>query len=146
MSRANLLRLYYLATPAFAALDVALGATFRAAGIESLTWRLVYYAFAFGCWLAIRQRPHWTPFVGIGESSVNLLLLLLSVLGPIFAAPAMVAEGGMPDLSFGIWRILNFFLSGAILVLSFQGHQNELFQRVGLGGSAGRESSHDESA
>ena len=129
----RLLRLYYLVTPLFAALDLLVGISIRAAGIASPIWRAAYYVFAFGCWLALRRRPSWAPVIGVGESSVNLLLLILSVLGPIFAAPLVVAEGGDPAISFGVGRLFNFVLAGTVLILGFHGHQNELARRVGLG-------------
>ncbi len=132
MSQARLISLYYLATPAFAVLDLFVGVSIRAAGLESAGWRLAYYGFAFACWIAIRYRPGWTPVVGVGESSVNLFLLILSVLGPIFAAPIIVAEGGDPAITFGVGRMFNILLAGTVLIASFHGHQGELARRLGL--------------
>lgn len=129
MTRSRLVRYYYLATPVFAALDLLVGVSFRAAGIGSPAWRTAYYGFAFACWLAMRRWPRWTPVVGIGESSVNLFLLIFSVMGPIFVAPATVAEGGDPAISFGVERLLNFLLAGGILVMSFHGYQAALGRR-----------------
>lgn len=129
MTRTRLIALYYLATPAFAALDLLVGVSIRAAGLESTAWRLVYYGFVFAGWLALRYRPDWTPFVGIGESSVNLFLLILSVMGPIFAAPLIVAEGGDPDIAFGPGRIFNFLLVGTVLIMSVHAHQRRLARR-----------------
>ncbi len=126
IQRTRLLHLYYLVTPAFAILDLVLGASFRAAGIASPAWRAAYYAFALGCWVAMRRWPRATPLIGIGESSVNLLLLVLSVLGPIFAAPGVIAAGGEPALAFGAGKLVNLLLAGSILVLGFQRHQTAL--------------------
>jgi len=131
MTRSRLVQLYYLVTPVFAALDLALGVSFRAAGIASSAWRIAYYGFAFACWFAMRRWPRWTPLVGIGESSVNLFLLILSVMGPIFAAPALIAEGGDPAISFGVARLFNLLLAGGILIMSFHAHQAELGRRAG---------------
>jgi hypothetical protein len=133
MRSAPLVRLYYLATPLFAALDLLVGVSVRAAGIASLPWRFVYYAFSFACWVLIRRRPAWLPAIGITEGSVNLLLLFLSVLGPIFAAPAIVAEGGTPDVAFGLGKLVNLLLAGSVLILGIQSHQATLARRMGIG-------------
>jgi len=129
MTRDRWIRWYYLATPLFAGLDLALGASIRAAGIPSPAGRAAYYAFALGCGLLLRWRPRWTPFIGIGESAVNLFVLLLSVLGPLFLLPAAVAEGAEPAFTFGLGRIVNVLLSGAVLIWSFQGHVARLASR-----------------
>lgn len=124
--RSRLIRLYYGLTPIFAVLDLAFGVSVRAAGIPSAGWRAVYYAFAAGCWLVIRRFPKWTPAVGVGESAVNVFLLVFSVMGPIFALPAAAAGDGDLTFSFGLPQMANLLLSGTILVLSFHRHQREL--------------------
>lgn len=115
----------------FALLDLLVGVSMRAAGIANPAWRATYYVFAFGCWWLMRSKPRLTPVIGIGESAVNLLLLLLSILGPIYAATATVAEGGDPVLGFGPGRILNVFFAGTILILGFHGYQNRLAGSLG---------------
>lgn len=133
MPRDRWIRWYYLATPLFAALDLALGASIRAAGIPSPLGRVAYYAFALGCGLLLRARPRWAPFIGIGESAVNLFLLILSVLGPLFLLPGVVAEGGDPAFSFGLGRMANVLLSGGVLIWSFQGNVARLGSRSRTG-------------
>ncbi len=93
-------------------------------------WRFLYYALAFAFGVLMRWRPRWTPFLGLAESSVNIFLLVLGVLLPIFAAPARLAEGLDPGVGFGISRLINFFLSGSVLVLSFYRHQDAIAARV----------------
>lgn len=128
------LRWYYLATPVFAALDLALGASIRAAGISHAAGRAAYYVFALGCGLLLRWKPRWAPLIGIGESSVNLFLVLLSVLGPIFLLPGRIAEGATPEFSFGLGRAVNVLLSGGVLIWSFQGNVARLASRSRNGG------------
>ena len=130
--RARLVRLYFGLTPVFALLDVAFGASVRATGIADQGWRLAYYAFVFACWFLMRRRPTWTPALGIAESSVNLLLLLLSVMLPIYALPEAIAAGADVALPFGPARLANLLLSGTVLILSFHRHQ------AGLANLAGR--------
>jgi hypothetical protein len=57
---------------------------------------------------------------------VNLLLLVLSVLLPIFTLPALVAEGGDVSVPFGPVQLLNVFLSGSMLVISFYHNQERI--------------------
>ncbi len=127
---ASLIRGYYLATPLFGLLDFALGASVRVAAVASPGWRLLYYALAFASGLLMRWRPRWTPFVGLAESSINIFLLVLGVLFPIFAAPARMAEGLDPGVAFGVSRLINVFLSGSVLVLSFYRHQDAIAARL----------------
>lgn len=118
----SLVRLYYLATPAFAVADW-LGANVRAVGLAGHPeWRAVYYA---GCTLAgalIYLRPRWADAVGLGEASVNVLLLVLAVFVPYFDAVSAVAAGGLPPdaLPFSGGFIINFLLSGAVWTFVFQ--------------------------
>lgn len=125
-ARDDLIQAYYLATPLFWVLDVALHAPIRAAALPDPGWRLAYYLFATGCGILARWRPRLTPFIGLAESSVNLLLLLLSVLLPIFTLPARVAEGAEVSLPFGPAQLINVCLSGFILLISFYRNQERI--------------------
>jgi hypothetical protein len=124
--RDALIQAYYLGTPLFWLLDVALQAPIRAAALPDAGWRLLYYAFATGCGILSRWRPRMTAFIGLAESSVSLLLLVLSVLLPIFTLPSRVAEGGDLSVPFGPTRLINVFLSGSILVISFYRNQERI--------------------
>lgn len=127
------LTLYYLATPLFAAVDVFLGEPVRVAALGAQGWRYAYYGVAFGLGLLCWARPRVAPLVGITESSVNLLLLLLSVLLPIWNLPAEVAAGGDAELGFGAARIWNVAIVGAALVLSIKRSERELHAISGFG-------------
>lgn len=125
-ARDAFIQAYYLGTPVFWVLDVALSAPIRAAALPHPGWRLMYYAFATACGVLARRRPHLTPFIGLAESSMNLLLLVLSVLLPIFTLPALVAEGAEVSLPFGPAQLLNVLLSGSMLVISFYRNQERI--------------------
>jgi hypothetical protein len=84
---------YYLATPAFAAADLVFGLPVRVAGLAEPAHRLAYYAVVFALGLLCRYRPGSAPFVGMTESSVNLLLLLVAILLPIWSLPEALASG-----------------------------------------------------
>lgn len=119
---AQVLRAYYLATPLFAALDVGLSTPIRAVGVESLSLRMGYYAAAFALGLAMSVRPALAPWLAMGESAINLTLLMASVLIPIWSLLETLDTSVvtvLPD------RVVNLALSGSVLVYSFyrsQGH------------------------
>jgi hypothetical protein len=112
----TLLTAYYLATPLFAALDLGLSAPIRAVGVESPSVRLGYYAASFALGLVMRARPALAPWLAMGESAVNLTLLMASVLLPIWSLGETGDAAGVADLPA---RVLNLALSGSVLVYAF---------------------------
>lgn len=128
----GILTLYYLATPLFAAADIFLGEPVRVAALDAQGWRHAYYGVAFVLGLLCWARPRVAPLVGITESSVNLLLLLLSVLLPIWNLPAEVAAGGDAEFGFGAARVWNVAIVGAALILSFKRSEGELHAVFGF--------------
>jgi hypothetical protein len=111
---------YYLATPLFAALDLGLSARFpaqfRAAGVESPFVRLAYYAAVFVLGLVMKARPLLAPWLAMGESALNLTLLMASVLIPIWSLGETMDFAGVEDLPD---RVLNLALSGSVLLYAF---------------------------
>ena len=90
--------------------------------------RYLYYAFALGCGVASRVRPKVGPYVGLAESSLNILLLVLSVMLPIAQLPDLVFAGESLPAPLSGLTLANFVLSGGILVVSFHVHQARLIQ------------------
>jgi hypothetical protein len=131
MSR--LIQFYYLATPAFYAIDSLWGVNVRVAFLDH--WpagKTAYYLIAFVLGIIAWRRPAWAAQIGLVESSTNLGLLILSVLvwyggvleaaGADFGMPAAVAPGALA----------NFVLTAAMGATSY------IFQRarvVGAGAS-----------
>jgi len=116
-----LVKLYYLATPAFAIADW-LGANVRTVGLAGHPeWRIGYYGVCTLAGVLLYLRPRWSDAVGLGEASVNVLLLVLAVFVPYFDAVSAVAAGGMPaGLPFSTGFLVNFLLSGAVWAIVFQ--------------------------
>jgi hypothetical protein len=110
------LALYYLATPAFAALDLLGGLSLRAVGLESATHRGLYYGAALALGVVMRARPALAPWLAMGESAVNLTLLMAAVLVPIWSVGESLEAAGVTDLPA---RVVNLALSGGVLVYSF---------------------------
>lgn len=127
---------YYLATPAFALADVLGVAPFRVAGLEGSGVRWGYYGVAFLLGLACRRWPAATPWVAMGESAVNLLLLLIAFLVPIWSLPEAVGSGAAVLDPVTSTDVLNLAVSGGALVLGFYGSQRRAMA-AGLGPGVG---------
>ena len=124
----RLIQAYYLATPLFFLVDVFLSFPIRVSALADPGLRYLYYAFALGCGVASRVRPKVGPYVGLAESSLNILLLVLSVMLPIVQLPDRVFAGeSLPEPLSGL-TLANFMLSGSILVASFHVHQASILQ------------------
>ena len=125
----RLIEAYYLATPLFFLVDVFLSFPIRVSALADPGLRYLYYAFALGCGVASRVRPKVGPYVGLAESSLNILLLVLSVMLPIVQLPDRVFAGeiSLPAPISGL-TLANFVLSGGILVASFHVHQARILQ------------------
>jgi hypothetical protein len=127
---ARLVALYYWLTPAFWALDALFGANLRTAAFEGHpVWKAIYYLFCLGCGVAIWLRPAWTGLVGMTESAVNILALLLGFFVPYFRLIDQLAAGEIAiDASpFTIEKALSLVLSGTIAAIAFRMHA-EAFQ------------------
>lgn len=120
--RHRLLRIYYLATPVFFLIDLVFHAPVRAAFLSAPEQRWAYYAFCLACGVTARARPTLTGPIAFSESCVNLLLLALSVLLPIWSLVDTIETTAGPP-PFGPARFANFMLSAAILLLAFYRNQ-----------------------
>jgi hypothetical protein len=115
--------LYFLAgTAAFLGVDLLLGAPIRVAALPDLSLRLAYYAGLGVLGVLSVRLPFLAPWLVAGESVVNLFLLLLSVLLPIWSLPEVVLAGGDPEPPLNAVGLLNVFLVGGVLVWTF--HEN----------------------
>jgi len=119
----NLVATYYWLTPVFWALDVFFGANLRAAAFEGHSgWKAAYYLFCLGCGVALWLRPSWTRLVGLTESSLNILVLILGVMVPYFQLIDRLAasEAVIDPSPFTIEKALSLVLSGAIGAIAFR--------------------------
>ena len=122
IDRYRLLRIYYLATPVFFLIDLIFHAPVRAAFLPRPEQRWAYYAFCLACGVVARARPALTRPIAFSESCVNLLLLALSVMMPIWSLLDTIETAAGPP-PFGPARLANFMLSAAILLLAFYRNQ-----------------------
>ena len=132
MSHTRFLQGYYLGTPVFIILDLAFNAPIRVSFVESLWLRGLYYLACVVCGLVCYTRPASAPWIGIGESSINLLLLILSVMIPIYNVAEAAAVGGEIVLPYTASTMMNVLICGSVLVLTF--HRSEAAILAGRGG------------
>lgn len=117
---------YYLATPLFAALELYSGNSLRVRiPWEGEQYVYIYLAacFAIGGFF-LRKPPHLNLFA-IFESSINLMLLVLSVYVPIVMAGSDI-ENGVRAGPRAV-DLIQFVLVGAVLLYGF--YSNPLIAR-----------------
>lgn len=128
----GLMQAYYLATPLFFVADLAFSLPIRVAALADPGLRYLYYAFALGCGVAARARPRAAPYLGLAESSLNILLLILAIMLPILQLPDRVFAGEPMVAPLSGLTLANFILSGTVLVAAFHVHQADILRgRVG---------------
>ncbi len=101
-----------------------LGVPVRVAAVLPERSRMAYYAAAFALGLLCRARPGATPWVGMLESTTNLLILFLSILLPIWGAADALATGAPLAVSLTPLSAANAFISGSAMILSFRRSQD----------------------
>jgi len=120
----RLITLFYLASPLFLVADVALGINVRTAVFGDSPLRFLYYAATFGCGVAGMRRPALAPLLGMAESGLNIVMLVLGLYLPIWRAlDALEGVSASVAPPFGAGAVVNTVLSGAVLLASFYGNQ-----------------------
>ncbi len=139
----RLLAAYYgPGTLIFWGLDIVLSAPIRASFLGRPTWRVAYYLGLLGLGALCRWRPGAAPAIGLVESSVNFLLVLLSILLPVWGMADQVlggaggtggaaSAGGAGVLT--SWTIMNALLSGTVFVLAFHKSRAALERQLARG-------------
>ena len=114
----NTLHIYYLLTPVFFLLHFGFGVNLRSSipGVAD-AWLYAYYALCFlAGFIAFRKAVTGALF-SLLESSVNIMLLLLSVLMPIYTVGN--SPDGIAAAHFGLAELIHFLIAGTILLISF---------------------------
>ena len=112
------LQLYYLATPVFFLLHFGFDINLRISipGVAD-AWLYAYYALCFLAGFVAFNSAVTGALFSLLESSVNILLLLLSVLMPIYTIGH--ASENVVATAFGVPELLHFLIAGSILLISF---------------------------
>lgn len=124
--RYSIPRLYYLMTPAFIALDYAVGVNVRVAVLDNLPqYKNLYYGFCVLCGLAVWFLPQYSVVVALFESPVNLLITVLGMFLPYIENVQRVAtlDGDWKAAeTFSVEGYANLMIAGIIAVIAF--HQS----------------------
>lgn len=112
---------YYALTPLFWIADEMYGANIRAVALQNAEgWRTLYYALCTASGVAMWLRPTWTDALGLFESSVNLMLLVLGVMLPYWRLADDISTGSVVLVNpYTTELVLNFVLAGSAAVASF---------------------------
>ena len=114
----QVLKLYYAGTVLFLVLDYVFQVNVRLAFLDAWpAWRLAYYCACFGLLAAIIWRPAWAEVLGVIESLVTLIALILSM-----AVRVMFVTDGMIETGTGFvttQEIVNFMIAGGVAWLSW---------------------------
>ncbi|UCE46412.1 MAG: hypothetical protein JSW47_12410 [Phycisphaerales bacterium] len=135
-------RIYYYLTPAFILLDYFGVANIRVAVFDSMPlYKNVYYGFCVFCGVVVFFRPMYSLVVGLFESSINILMIVLVLFLPYIRFinqmdDILTAE--LPTVAgFDAPCIGNLLMAGTIAVISFRGCVYQLTM-VGAGTRNGR--------
>lgn len=114
---------YYLATPVFVVIDLAMGLPVRVAGLESTSHRVVYYVVLIAFGLICRAKPAAAPWIGMIESAGNIFLLCLAILLPVWALPEAFESGAELVSPFDKTSLATVLISGTAFIVSFYRNQ-----------------------
>jgi hypothetical protein len=117
--RPTLASVYYLATPAFALCDWIFHWNVRVAALDGRpALKNSYYAICTAAGVLTYWKPSLSRVVGLAESSINILLLILSFMLPYYALIGNF-NGEQTAMPFTTTRVLNFLISGFMWVKVF---------------------------
>jgi hypothetical protein len=124
-NRPTLAAIYYLATPVFALCDWIFHWNVRVSALDGRpALKNTYYAVCTAAGVVTYWRPSLSRVVGLAESSVNILLLVLSFMLPYYTlVGSFTGEQGL--VPFTPTRVLNFLISGFMWVKVFYGSMPE---------------------
>jgi hypothetical protein len=122
----SVLRNYYLATPLFFLLDYYVHIRLRVAlpGAPAYYYYL-YYLLCFVAGFVLFKHALLGALFSLLESSINLLLLLLTVFVPVVKLKQWQEQA--ITYHFGVVELLHFMLVGAILLIGF--YHNPLLRK-----------------
>lgn len=93
--------------------------------------RFLYYLGLSGLGLLAHFRPSSAPWVALGESSLNLLLILLWILVPIYTLADGVMESGPIGIPYTPGQVLvNGLLAGSVFLVGFYRAQSAIIARI----------------
>ncbi len=119
--RQQILKFYYLTTPLFWMIDLIWGVNIRASGFDTYpVLKHIYYTTCLGCAAAIWKWPTYGEIIGLSESFVNILSIILGFLGPYYAMLGAVSQDIFDTPNpMTHQHIINFLISATAACISF---------------------------
>ena len=109
---------YYAATLVFVLLDYGFGINIRVAFLDAAPLlRPIYYGVLLLCFVLMLVSPALTALIGVVESLVTLIALILSMALRVLVVSDAVIESGEAPVT--IADIVNFLLSGTVAYLAW---------------------------
>lgn len=129
MKRVRLIQTYYLASPLFLVIGWWWGMEIRVTFIPDLRLRFLYYLLLSGLGLLTHFRPASAPWVALGESTLNLFLIMAWILIPLYGMSEAL-EGGAVGIPYTPQEVLiNGGLAGAFFLAGFYQAQGIIVAR-----------------
>lgn len=119
----SLLRGYYVLTPLWGLAEILLKIPLRVGFfISSPGERGLYYLGCTACGVAMFRWPRAAPYLGMGESSLNIAILVVGLMRPILSLSLDSIERGTWDPPIQMASMLNFLLAGTVSLISYYGN------------------------
>ena len=119
MSEQSVLRYYYAATLVFLVLDFVFNINIRVAFLEaSPGWRIAYYVACLALLGLMFRFPGWSALLGVAESLLTLVALILSMAVRVMVVTEDMIEAGRGFVS--TQELVNFVISGGIAWYAWQ--------------------------
>lgn len=141
MNRLRLIQGYYLASPLFMLMGFWWGWEVRVTFLPDPRLRFGYYVGISVLGLLTHFRPSAAPWVALGESALNLFLILAWILLPIYAMPEAAMGEGLVGVPYTPGQVLiNGGLAGSFFLVGFYRAQRAIQERFPWLGSRRRKS------
>jgi len=93
--------IYYFMTPVFIVLDYLFGINVRVTVLDAMPrYKYLYYGFCLFCGIGMYVLPRCTPVVALFESTLNILLVVLTVFLPYIKMVTSSSPGPSPPSPF----------------------------------------------
>lgn len=116
-----LLSIYYLVTPGFILLEYLFGIQIRLTSPwENSFFDILYYLVCFIAGIISIKSIHLAAVFAMTESSINILLLLVSIYLPLATLGENVLQDQELTFKFGVAELLHLLIAGGIAYYAFQ--------------------------
>ena len=116
----SLLRGYYVLTPLWGLAEILLKIPMRVGFfISAPGGRGLYYFGCMACGVAMFRWPRMAPYLGMGESALNIAILVVGLMRPILSLSLDAIEPETWDPPVQMASLLNFFLAGSVSLISY---------------------------